>query len=75
MLEFFKLIPTNDSTAILPTYAVWVQHFRDLGVAVDEVWYERMVTDYTLHGRLTAETLISADPAPVVEIGDDPDAN
>lgn len=73
MLAFFRLIPTNDGSAILPTFTHWVEQLHQAGVLVDETWYERMVVDYTAHGRLTAETLLQAPPASDIKLGaDDP---
>lgn len=74
MLTFFRMIPTNDPVAILPTFTTWVTQLETAGVTTDTVWFDRMVSDFTTHGRLTHETLIQADVAPVVQLGmDDPD--
>ena len=75
MLDFFRLFNTSASDAVLPTFEVWVAQLRTAGVAIEEIWYERMVSDWTNHGRLTHETLLQAPEIPVINIGEDNDAN
>lgn len=71
MLDFFRLLPTSDPTAILPTFTAWVDQLREAGVEVEEDWYDRAVSEFKTHGRLQNEFLLQAPPAPIVLLGDD----
>jgi len=75
MVEFFRLHNTSASDAIFPTFEYWVAQLREAGVVIDEDWYNRMVDDWTTHGRLMPETLIKAAQQEVIQIGDDNDAD
>lgn len=75
MLDFFRIMPTSASDAILPTFETWTDNLRDAGVEIDEDWYNRMIADWMAHGRLSYETLILAPPLNIIQIGQDTDAD
>ena len=75
MCDFFRLLNSSASVHILPTFIHWTETLRTAGVVIEEDWYNRMVKDFTEHGRLTVETLLQAPVQELIEIGADTDAD
>ena len=75
MLDFFRLFNTSASDTILPTFDYWVAQLREAGVTVEEDWYNRISNDLVMHGRISHETLIQAEPMKIIQIGDDQDVD
>ncbi len=72
LFAFLRLLPTSDATAIETTVRTWLQRLHDdpyyskvtfpqadgeYGSAID-----RIISDLSTYGRVTAETIINAEP-------------
>lgn len=60
LIDFVRLLPTNDAATIKQMVEGWVEQMRDAGVEVDEKQVARVISDYEQYGRLMPETIIGA---------------
>jgi hypothetical protein len=69
LLEFVRLLPSNDVATVQPMLKTWADSIRAAGVEVDEQWLQRILNDLSAHGRILPETIMQAPARPDVTLG------